>query len=52
MMDRMFLNFGYDLILDTVFRGDCSTKQVYEEGAKEIALSVVGGINCKYMLLW
>nr|KYP64936.1 Centromere-associated protein E [Cajanus cajan] len=30
---------------DRVFRGDCSTKQVYEEGAKEIALSVVGGIN-------
>ncbi|KAA3482303.1 kinesin-like protein NACK1 [Gossypium australe] len=26
---------------DRVFRGDCSTKQVYEEGAKEIALSVV-----------
>ncbi|ESW07912.1 hypothetical protein PHAVU_009G003000 [Phaseolus vulgaris] len=30
---------------DRVFRGDCSTKQVYEEGAKAIALSVVGGIN-------
>ncbi|KAB2042936.1 hypothetical protein ES319_D02G252500v1 [Gossypium barbadense] len=30
---------------DRVFRGDCSTKQVYEEGAKEIALSVVNGIN-------
>ncbi|GLU02823.1 hypothetical protein SLE2022_200580 [Rubroshorea leprosula] len=30
---------------DRVFRGDCSTKQVYEEGAKEIALSVVSGIN-------
>ncbi|KAG5047849.1 hypothetical protein JHK85_008952 [Glycine max] len=30
---------------DRVFRGDCSTKQVYEEGAKDIALSVVGGIN-------
>ncbi|BAT77533.1 hypothetical protein LR48_Vigan04g248900 [Vigna angularis] len=30
---------------DTVFRGDCSTKQVYEEGVKAIALSVVGGIN-------
>ncbi|MBA0856388.1 hypothetical protein Goshw_027698 [Gossypium schwendimanii] len=33
---------------DRVFRGDCSTKQVYEEGAKEIALSVVNGINCEY----
>ncbi|MBA0683053.1 hypothetical protein Goari_024730 [Gossypium aridum] len=33
---------------DRVFRGDCSTKQVYEEGAKEIAFSVVNGINCEY----
>ncbi|KDP27640.1 hypothetical protein JCGZ_19645 [Jatropha curcas] len=30
---------------DRVFRGDCSTRQVYEEGAKEVALSVVSGIN-------
>ncbi|XP_057966111.1 kinesin-like protein KIN-7F [Malania oleifera] len=30
---------------DRVFRSDCFTKQVYEEGAKETALSVVGGIN-------
>ncbi|KAG8497862.1 hypothetical protein CXB51_007207 [Gossypium anomalum] len=30
---------------DRVFRGDCLTKEVYEEGAKEIALSVVNGIN-------
>ncbi|KAM7264260.1 hypothetical protein ACFE04_001943 [Oxalis oulophora] len=30
---------------DRVFRGDSSTKQVYEEGAKDIALSVVNGIN-------
>ncbi|CAK9315931.1 unnamed protein product [Citrullus colocynthis] len=30
---------------DRVFRGDCSTKQVYEEGAREIAFSVVSGIN-------
>nr|DAD40430.1 TPA_asm: hypothetical protein HUJ06_014753 [Nelumbo nucifera] len=30
---------------DRVFRCDCSTKQVYEEGAKEVALSVVSGIN-------
>ncbi|GKV24102.1 hypothetical protein SLEP1_g33756 [Rubroshorea leprosula] len=30
---------------DRVFRGDSSTKQVYEEEAKEIALSVVNGIN-------
>ncbi|KAF8364837.1 hypothetical protein HHK36_033184 [Tetracentron sinense] len=30
---------------DRVFRCDCSTKQVYEEGAREVALSVVSGIN-------
>ena len=34
-------------LIDRVFSGDCSTRQVYEEGAKEIALSVVRGINCK-----
>ena len=34
--------------IDRVFRGDCSTRQVYEEEAKEVALSVVNGINCKY----
>lgn len=36
------------LDIDRVFRGDCSTRQVYEEGAREIALSVVSGINCEY----
>ncbi|KAK9113011.1 hypothetical protein Scep_020530 [Stephania cephalantha] len=30
---------------DRVFRSDCPTWQVYEEVAKEIALSVVSGIN-------
>ncbi|XP_010263901.1 PREDICTED: kinesin-like protein KIN-7F isoform X2 [Nelumbo nucifera] len=30
---------------DRVFRCDCSTKEVYELGAKEVALSVVSGIN-------
>ncbi|KAG6773879.1 hypothetical protein POTOM_021217 [Populus tomentosa] len=30
---------------DRVFGSDCSTKQVYGEGAKEVALSVVSGIN-------
>lgn len=30
---------------DRVFRSDCTTRHVYEEGAKEVALSVVGGIN-------
>uniref|UniRef100_A0A8R7PIG8 Kinesin motor domain-containing protein n=1 Tax=Triticum urartu TaxID=4572 RepID=A0A8R7PIG8_TRIUA len=31
---------------DRVFRSDCDTKEVYEQGAKEVALSVVSGINC------
>lgn len=30
---------------DRVFGGDCLTRQVYDAGAKEIALSVVSGIN-------
>ncbi|XP_044462917.1 kinesin-like protein KIN-7H isoform X2 [Mangifera indica] len=30
---------------DRVFSHDCTTKKVYEEGAKEVALSVVSGIN-------
>ncbi|KAA8528709.1 hypothetical protein F0562_036064 [Nyssa sinensis] len=30
---------------DTVFGFNCSTKQVYEDGAKKVALSVVNGIN-------
>ncbi|KAJ4963540.1 hypothetical protein NE237_023479 [Protea cynaroides] len=30
---------------DRVFRCDCSTRQVYEEAAKEVVLSVVSGIN-------
>ncbi|RYQ79916.1 hypothetical protein Ahy_Scaffold1g106670 isoform J [Arachis hypogaea] len=30
---------------DRVFRADASTRQVYEEAAKEVALSVVNGIN-------
>ncbi|MCE3214873.1 hypothetical protein HAX54_000192 [Datura stramonium] len=30
---------------DRVFSSDCSTRQVYEEAAKEVALSVVKGFN-------
>ncbi|VFQ78371.1 unnamed protein product [Cuscuta campestris] len=30
---------------DRVFRGDCLTREVYEGGTKDIALSVVKGIN-------
>lgn len=31
---------------DRVFSPECSTRQVYDEGAKEVALSVLSGINC------
>ncbi|CAL0305856.1 unnamed protein product [Lupinus luteus] len=31
---------------DKVFGERCSTNQVYEQGIKEVALSVVSGINC------
>lgn len=47
-MLSQFFSFGLILVTDKVFRGDCSTRQVYEEGAQTIALSVVSGINCKY----
>ncbi|CAH8392077.1 unnamed protein product [Eruca vesicaria subsp. sativa] len=30
---------------DRVYRGECPTRQVYEDGPKEVALSVVKGIN-------
>ncbi|PIN26851.1 Kinesin-like protein [Handroanthus impetiginosus] len=30
---------------DRVFRSDCSTREVYEKGAKDVAISVLGGIN-------
>jgi hypothetical protein len=34
---------------DRVFGKDVATRHVYEEGAKEVALSVVRGINCMYL---
>ncbi|KAK8472092.1 hypothetical protein PHAVU_002G111200 [Phaseolus vulgaris] len=41
--DRSLYPTAYSF--DNVFRSDCSTRQVYEKAAKEVALSVVGGIN-------
>ncbi|XP_010547437.1 PREDICTED: kinesin-like protein KIN-7H isoform X2 [Tarenaya hassleriana] len=32
-------------IFDRVFGPECCTRQVYEQGAKEVALSVVSGVN-------
>ncbi|XP_073292658.1 kinesin-like protein KIN-7F [Primulina huaijiensis] len=43
LQERSGLPTAYSL--DRVFRGDCTTREVYEEGTKDIALSVVGGIN-------
>lgn len=40
------------MVADRVFRGDCATREVYDEGTKDIALSVVGGINCKHCVYW
>lgn len=39
-------------MVDRVFRGDCATREVYDESTKDIALSVVGGINCEYYIYW
>ncbi|CAB80558.1 kinesin like protein [Arabidopsis thaliana] len=39
-------NFPSAYSFDKVYRGECPTRQVYEDGTKEIALSVVKGINC------
>ncbi|KAH1223987.1 Kinesin-like protein KIN-7G [Glycine max] len=41
--DRSLYPTAYSF--DSVFRTDSSTRQVYEKAAKEVALSVVGGIN-------
>nr|CAD1821450.1 unnamed protein product [Ananas comosus var. bracteatus] len=41
--DRSMLPAAYSF--DRVFGCECATRQVYEEGAKEVALSVVSGIN-------
>ncbi|KAL8123731.1 hypothetical protein AgCh_011649 [Apium graveolens] len=43
MPDRSMYPSAYTF--DKVFGGDCSTRQVYKEGAKEVALSVLTGIN-------
>lgn len=34
-------------LLDKVFRPNCSTREVYEKAAKNVAISVVGGMNCE-----
>jgi len=42
------LKFTEDQHLDLVFHSGSSTKEVYEEGLRDVALSVFSGINfCK-----
>ncbi|KAK6136692.1 hypothetical protein DH2020_029520 [Rehmannia glutinosa] len=43
LQERSGLPTAYSF--DRVFRGDCTTREVYEEGTKDIAVSVLGGIN-------
>ncbi|KAL0334670.1 UNVERIFIED_CONTAM: Kinesin-like protein KIN-7F [Sesamum radiatum] len=43
LQERSGLPTAYSF--DRVFRGECTTREVYEEGTKDIALSVVGGVN-------
>ncbi|XP_027112137.2 kinesin-like protein KIN-7E [Coffea arabica] len=43
LQERSGLPTAYSF--DRVFRGDCPTRKVYDDGTKEIALSVVNGIN-------
>ncbi|KAF9587981.1 hypothetical protein IFM89_006860 [Coptis chinensis] len=38
-------NYPTAYTFDRVFQGHCTTRQVYEEAAKSVALSVVSGIN-------
>lgn len=38
------------LLTDRVFGPDCQTQRVYEEGAKDVALSALTGLNCKFPL--
>lgn len=43
---RQSSNFPSAYSFDRVYGGECPTRQVYENGTKDIALSVVKGINC------
>lgn len=35
--------------IDRVYGFDSTTKQLYDDGVKAIALSVLNGINCKHL---
>lgn len=40
------------LFTDKVFAPTCSNQKVYEEGARDVALSVVSGINGNFFETW
>lgn len=42
---RFLFAFCYSNVTDKVFSPTCSTQKVYEEGAKDVALSALTGIN-------
>ncbi|GFP85939.1 kinesin-like protein nack1 [Phtheirospermum japonicum] len=46
LQERSGLPTAYSF--DRVYRGDCTTREVYEEGTKDIALSVVGATIFAY----
>jgi hypothetical protein len=47
-LDDFFIFFPI-ICTDRVFGKDVATRHVYEEGAREVAMSVVRGINCMYL---
>lgn len=44
--------YCYFLVADKVFSPTCSTQKVYDEGAKDVALSALTGMNgnCSYCI--
>lgn len=40
------------LLTDRVFHADSTTREVYEEAAKEVALKVLSGVNCKMIKIY
>ena len=44
--------FCYSNVTDKVFSPTCSAQKVYEEGAKDVALSALTGINGQLQLIF
>lgn len=49
-MESWCIAFISRFYVDRVFGSDCSTREVYEQGAKDVAISVARGMNCKYIV--